>query len=208
MARTNGPLFSFDASGTVGKTITFSRWKGRPYVRQRVIPANPKSPLQVSVRAMMKFLSQQWAGLTSPNQATWETLASQSTISPFNAFTKENLRRFGNFESPSKEYPAAESATPATLGATTPTGGVRQVSLVGAAGTLAGGWGILLHRSLTTGFTPGRDTVVAVVPFIAAAAWSYVDTPLLPATYFYRAQTFTTDGILSVAQAQVSATVT
>jgi hypothetical protein len=47
MAKVHGPLFSMEASGTVGKTITYDK---RGHVRQRVIPANPRSDLQGNVR--------------------------------------------------------------------------------------------------------------------------------------------------------------
>ena len=43
MVKLGGPALSLDASGTVGGILTFSKWKGRPYVRTRVIPSNPKS---------------------------------------------------------------------------------------------------------------------------------------------------------------------
>jgi len=53
MAKTTGPLMSMSASGTVGKTITFSIWKGISYVRQRVIPKNPKSVAQKIARSAL-----------------------------------------------------------------------------------------------------------------------------------------------------------
>ena len=57
MAKTTGPLFSLEASGTIGNTITYSRWKGRPYVRCRVIPLNPMTADQVKVRNAMRVMS-------------------------------------------------------------------------------------------------------------------------------------------------------
>jgi hypothetical protein len=47
MAKVKGGLFSMEASGTVGDTITFDK---RGFVRTRVIPANPKSDAQGNVR--------------------------------------------------------------------------------------------------------------------------------------------------------------
>ena len=57
MAKTTGPLFSLTASGTVGKTITYSNWKGRPYVRRRVIPLNPMNANQEEVRNAMRCIA-------------------------------------------------------------------------------------------------------------------------------------------------------
>jgi len=67
MAKTTGPLFSLTASGTVGKTITYSNWKGRPYVRRRVIPLNPMSADQQAVRNAMRCLASSitWANVTA-----------------------------------------------------------------------------------------------------------------------------------------------
>lgn len=60
MARLTGPLFSLTASGTVANTLTFSVWKGIPYVRARVIPANPRSTTQVAIRNIFTNLSEMW----------------------------------------------------------------------------------------------------------------------------------------------------
>ncbi len=57
MAKVTGPLMSLDASGTVAKTTTFSKWKGRNYVRLRVTPANPQSTDQVATRGYLGVLA-------------------------------------------------------------------------------------------------------------------------------------------------------
>ena len=53
MAKVTGPLLSFDASGSVGNTATYSKWKGRNYTRLRVIPRNPQSDGQAEVRTKL-----------------------------------------------------------------------------------------------------------------------------------------------------------
>lgn len=53
MAKVAGPLMSMDASGKLGDSIVFSKWKGRNTVRQFVIPANPMSSGQGDQRIMM-----------------------------------------------------------------------------------------------------------------------------------------------------------
>jgi hypothetical protein len=57
MAKTTGPLFSLTASGTVGNTITYSNWKGRSYVRRRVIPLNPQTADMAAVRNAMRAVA-------------------------------------------------------------------------------------------------------------------------------------------------------
>ncbi len=115
MATVKGPLMSLDASGSIGGAIVFSKWKGRNYVRTHALPANPKSAGQLSVRAMMKFLSQFWATLSSLDKATWESRAEVTNISPFNAYVKANMARWGTYAFPSQVDPAAESDTPGTI---------------------------------------------------------------------------------------------
>lgn len=53
MARVTGPLMSLSASGSVAKTLTFSIWKGRPYVRELVTPSNPQTANQAAVRSIL-----------------------------------------------------------------------------------------------------------------------------------------------------------
>ena len=50
MAKVSGPLMSMDARGKFGNTLVFSGWKGRPTVRQLVIPTNPQSQPQQDAR--------------------------------------------------------------------------------------------------------------------------------------------------------------
>lgn len=57
MAKITGPFHSDDASGTFGKILTASKWKGRAYMRMRVIPANPKTAGQKSVRSILGTLA-------------------------------------------------------------------------------------------------------------------------------------------------------
>lgn len=50
MARVTGPLMSMEASGTIGKTLTFANWVGRQYVRRWTRPANPQTIDQMDQR--------------------------------------------------------------------------------------------------------------------------------------------------------------
>lgn len=67
MAKVTGPLMSFEASGTLGDTITFAKWVGRPYVRRHVIPANPQTAAQEDTRNAFSVLGKatSWAGSTT-----------------------------------------------------------------------------------------------------------------------------------------------
>ena len=51
MAKLKAPLMSLGASGQLGKALVFFGWKGLDVVREYVVPANPKSNLQIAHRA-------------------------------------------------------------------------------------------------------------------------------------------------------------
>lgn len=91
MAQVNGPLFSIDAKGSVGKSLTFSKWKGRAVVKVHSEPANPSSLAQERARAAIRILNQIWQELTANEKAQWESPALANAVTPFNAFNSENL---------------------------------------------------------------------------------------------------------------------
>lgn len=207
MVKVNAPAMSLDASGSLGGALVFSKWKGRPYVRTLVKPSNPKSALQVSMRASFKFLSQYWATISTVNQATWEDKADQLVASPFNAYMSVNQERWRNFLTPSQADPAAGTGTPGTLGSNAATAGVRQITLAISVATVADNWGCIIYRGDATGFTPSISNVIAIIPAASASTFQYVDTPLDPGTYYYVPQLFSDDGVKASAGGELSATV-
>lgn len=207
MVRVSSPMMSLDASGTIGNSATFSKWKGRNYVRARVIPHNPKSAGQVGVRAMFKFLAQNWAAITAGTQATWATIAAAMVISTFNAYVRGNQSRWRNFLMPSKDPPAAAAHTSGVLNVWTATAGVRQISLAHSLTTANANWGMAIFRSPTGTFAATWDKCIAVVLLADTAAHTYVDTPLAAGTYYYKHILFTDDGKASTVSAEVNATV-
>jgi hypothetical protein len=53
MSKVTMPLMSGDARGKLADAIVFSYWKGRNYVRIRIIPKNPKEDGQAEARLYM-----------------------------------------------------------------------------------------------------------------------------------------------------------
>jgi hypothetical protein len=94
MATVKSPLFSLDASGTVGKAIVYSNWKGRAYVREHIIPFNPQSTEQVNLRTAFTLLVAYWQTLTAGNKASWNLFAQASRISGFNIFISRGIREY------------------------------------------------------------------------------------------------------------------
>ena len=207
MVKVSGPAFSLDASGTIGKTLVFSKWKGRNYIRSHVIPSNPRSGGQTGMRAMFSFLAKAWTTLSAGEQSSWEDRAAQLIASEFNAFMSYNQFRWRNFTAPSKDEPAATADTPATLGALSLTLGVRSITVSQAVTTADDGWGILIFRSPTGTFDTAYDNLVAVGTVSGTDAVVYVDSPLDPGTYYYDTREFTADGQMSIETGEQTETV-
>lgn len=205
MVKLSGPAMSLDASGKLANAIVFSKWKGRNYARSYVKPSNPKSAGQTGVRAMFKFLSQIWASLSSEQKATWEDRADQSVISPFNAFMSLNQFRWRSFKGPTQEDPAVETAVGYTLGTLAATAGVRQVTVTQPMTTVDNCWGIVIYRGLAASFDIVWSAAIAVVPSDSTNDIVFVDSPLVPDTYYYVVQGLTDDGTKGTETDEVNA---
>lgn len=68
MPRLTGPFMSLSASGTLGKTLTASIWKGQPYMRLRVIPINRNSTGQKTVRSVLGTLAKACRAVLTSSQ--------------------------------------------------------------------------------------------------------------------------------------------
>ena len=208
MVKLAGPAMSLAASGKLAGTLVFGTWKGRPYARTLVTPANPQSALQVSSRAMLKFLAQAWTNVGSTPQGSWSDLADAKRISPFNAYVGKNAARWREFQAPSQTYPAAETGTEPVATLDSATGGPSYVDLAFTITTLNDVWGVIIFRSTSTGFTPSRANAIALVEVDATGAPTYTDSNLDADTYYYNAKFFTKEGKMGADEGEVNATAT
>lgn len=204
MASTKAPLFGLDASGSLAKSIVFSKWKGRTYVRRHSTPSNPQSALQTGMRASFKFISQNWAALSAGGKAEWQAIADLTAVTGLNAqmaYNQERVRRnLGIHKQPS-------IVTPNTPGAPTSpvaTAGPKSVVLTWVAGTgTNANYTTWIHRSLTGTFTPSIDNAIAVLDF---AVLTYTDIGLETGiSYFYEIRHNQTVGTFGAGSAEVTA---
>lgn len=86
MAKVTAPLLSFGGLGTIAKTAVFSKWKGRPYVRQYVIPANPQSAAQTLTRNAFGFANETWKRMGPLGIAPWDRFATGQVLTGRNKF--------------------------------------------------------------------------------------------------------------------------
>jgi len=80
MAKTNGPLLSLQAHGSLGKILNYSQRTSGSQCRGYYKPTKPATPTQRGQRRLTEFLVAQWQGMTDLDQAAWKTAAEQSTF--------------------------------------------------------------------------------------------------------------------------------
>lgn len=206
MVKVYGPMMSMGASGTLAKTITFSKWKGRNYVRERVIPSNPKSVGQVGRRVMFAFLAQQWKELPNAEQAAFATIAEQLNVSKFNAYVQFNMNRWADFDGVSQQYPATETGTIGVVGTPGAAWEGNQIHYQSVDFAPNDNWGIALHGHKDTGFDPGINNTRAVLEHNDASAVHIYWTPEKVEELFVRVSCFTTDGVMGPAETEITVT--
>jgi hypothetical protein len=92
MSKLIAPLLSFGAGGQLAKTAVYSSWKGIPYARRYVIPANPRTTKQMVTRNMFKTLNQIWLLMPGIGKEPWIARAQGRPLTPVNAFIQSNIR--------------------------------------------------------------------------------------------------------------------
>lgn len=91
MALINYGPFVSNISGKVGNTVC-SRWKGRSYIRERVIPANPQSVDQTTQRNFLAKVVAWWHDIKSALKLPCDELGATWSVSGFNAWVARNLK--------------------------------------------------------------------------------------------------------------------
>lgn len=94
MARVKAPLFSFEASGSLKKTIVYSQWKGRNYVREHTVPFNPQSETQVNVRKAFELLVAAWQAEEQTYKDEWDEFAKIFQMSGFNSYVGRGMKEY------------------------------------------------------------------------------------------------------------------
>lgn len=208
MVKLKAPMMSLDASGKLGNAVVFSKWKGRNYARSLVTPANPQSGPQTGMRAMLKFLSQVWDGLSDANKATYLEEANAKAISTFNAFMSFNLKRWRDFNTPTQAIPPALlSTTPdGCTGVATPD--IRSITLAITHGTALADWGVAIFRSTTGTFNLAFSNCIAIVEVDGSGDAEYIDSPLAAGQYYYNFVAFNDDGVEGADGTECDGTVT
>lgn len=167
MAKTTAPALSFGAGGSIAKTMVYSKWRGINYVRQHVVPANPRTTAQVFVRNMFALLREMWKLSPSMVQVPWDAFAQGRPFTGMNKFVGENVRVL-NGETDMTNFigsPGAKGGLPPdSVTLTTPSAGhilaTFAVPTAPSGWTLTGAQGMIFRNQAPDGIFEG--TIVAL----------------------------------------------
>jgi hypothetical protein len=86
MAKLTGPLFSLTASGSLASTLVYNSWRGQARVRELVIPHNPQTVDQTTVRGQFTMAVTRWQGFDAATKLLWDNavIAAGLLMSGFN----------------------------------------------------------------------------------------------------------------------------
>ncbi|HUJ83965.1 MAG TPA: hypothetical protein VLW83_18930 [Candidatus Acidoferrales bacterium] len=140
MAKTTAPLLSFGAGGAIGKTQVYASWKGIPYARKYVVPANPRSTDQTLTRSVFTILCALWKNLGADATAPFMAFATGKPLTDRNAYLKFNVKalRSGSDWTALVGSPGAAGGVP--LASFSASGGSGTISTTVTAPTPPTGW--------------------------------------------------------------------
>ncbi len=89
MPKWKSPIFS-DIRNAIGNNVVFSQWKGRPFFRSYVVPANPNTLAQQAERLNNTDVLKRYQALSTDGdvKAAWNLEALPELISGANMFMK------------------------------------------------------------------------------------------------------------------------
>lgn len=148
MSRVTAPLLSFGAAGQIAKTQVYASWKGRPYVRRYVVPANPQSAAQTETRNTFSWLNNVYRYLPAGALDAWDAYALNNRFTARNGWIKQNLSTLRSQADLTGIIlsPSANGGLPAASMVLTP--GNDQITVELTAPSLPSGWTIIAAHAL------------------------------------------------------------
>ncbi len=195
MATATSPLFALEATGSLGKALTFSSLRNTGVVRSQPRPGQPRSPAQQSTRAMISFLGRTWGTIPLATRADWTAPALAQGLSAYNFYIRYNMQRWSRRSFPTQSYPATEAGTMGFGIFFSAFPYPRRILTWSQVWTVDDAWGIAVYRALTFGGIDSPSDLVYIISPVLADMNARDDYPLTPGqTYFYAFQLFSTTG--------------
>ena len=169
MAKVTSPFFALSASGQLGQAFVNSRWRGIPYVRAYVTPANPQTAAQTLTRNTFGWLTALYRYLPATVTAGWTAYAAGKALTARNSWLKFNvgvLRSETDLTnlvmSPSVGSGPVASSLALVAGST-------QITATLVQGTLPVGWSIVqAHAAAVLDQDPQTETAYTVTAAVDA----------------------------------------
>lgn len=154
MAKTIAPLLSFGAAGQIARTGVYSSWKGIPYVRRYVVPANPRTTKQMVTRNVFRTMQRIWLLAPALLKAPFLANAQGRPYTANNKFTSTNVKGIDTDAPPAdlsffQGSPGARGGLPPTGLVLTPAAG--QITAAVAVPDAPTGW--TLTRAVAVALT-------------------------------------------------------
>lgn len=163
MAKNTAPLFGFGAGGQLGKAIVFAKWRGVPYTRAYVKPANPRSTKQVEVRNIFSMLNEFWKIAPTKMVEAWTASAQGRSFTDRNNFQSKNIQ--GLYDDPVETDMANFVGSPGAKGGVPPTA----IVLTPGSGTINAA---LTLPQTPTGWTLDEAVGIAFLDQAPSVAWT------------------------------------
>lgn len=168
MAKVNGPFLSFGGRGQIGKAMVAAKWRGVQYVREYVVPANPRTVAQQGVRKLFAYLREMWKLAPSETLAAWNAFASGRPFTGMNKYIGENVRVL-NGETDLDNFigsPGAGGGLPPVSITVTTGSGSGEIDVDVTAPDTPDGW--VLMKAVATAFPDGDPTTFFAGPYVQA----------------------------------------
>lgn len=195
MVKLTGPLISIEASGTLGKLLTYNRQPRGTTLRRKPQPKHPRTKAQVAVQAALTFVTQQWKNRSQAEQDSWDHADFVDAVSPYTNYVKFNCQRIRAVLPPIVEYPYDVPRATCQGWSKFATAQYRSIRLAWICyAALAQSWGLVIFRR-TAPWPPAIfENLCHVGIMDDALVHTHVDGPLEPGTYSYRFQAFSKYG--------------
>lgn len=200
MARSQAGLLSLGTTGKFAGSMVFVQTASGTVIRQLVTPTNPRTQAQTGTRSMMKWISREWAQLTTAQQAGWLAAITKAGESAFNAFVRAGMGRWANGLFASADFPEIAEAAPAVPTLPTAVVNGRQVT-ISWVDPAARVFAVAVHSNLATAPALTPATAVSVTD---AGVQQAIINITVPGTYHYRLRAASHDGSFGPATADAT----
>jgi hypothetical protein len=169
-------------------------WDGA--ARSRRPHQDPKTDNQIAIRAVFAFCSYYWHRSPNPRSEFH-----------YSTFFHRNVSRWILLHAPAKDDPGSTDPSAIELTTATAAASAAAIALSFTPSGATDLWGIVILRSENEIITPDPLMAILFYPTETTEPISYLDSPLKPGTYHYRAAAFEINGALGAFSSDVFATV-